>query len=134
MKFASVPDLLKQSDIVSLHCPLTPQTTGLINRAALQTMKKTAILVNCARGGVVLEDDLVWALTNGVIHADAADVYDVEPLPATSPLIGVPNMVLTPHLAAMNADTFEPTVRRMFRNIQHVSRGEPVPEYDSVVA
>lgn len=134
VKFAPVADLLKQSDIVSLHCPLTPQTNGLINRTALQTMKKTAILVNCARGGVVLEEDLVWALTNGVIHAAASDVYDVEPLPPTSPLIGVPNMVLTPHLAAMNADTFEPTVRRMFRNIQHVSRGEPVPEYDSVVA
>lgn len=134
VKFATVPDILKQCDIVSLHCPLTPTTTGLINRTALQTMKKSAILVNCARGGVVLEEDLVWALKNGVIHAAASDVYDIEPLPPTSPLIGVPNMTITPHLAAMNADTFEPTVVRMFRNIQHVSRGEPVPEYDSVVA
>lgn len=133
VKFATVPDILKQCDIVSLHCPLTPTTTGLINRAALQTMKKTAILVNCARGGVVIEEDLVWALKNGVIHAAASDVYDIEPLPPTSPLIGVPNMTITPHLAAMNADTFEPTVVRMFRNIQHVSRGEPVPALDLVV-
>ena len=133
VKFATVPELLRQSDIVSLHCPLTPTTTGLIDRAALSSMKKTAILVNCARGGVVLEDDLVWALKNGVIHAAAADVYEIEPLPPTSPLIGVPNMMITPHLAAMNADTFEPTVSRMFRNIQHVSRGEPVPALDLVV-
>ena len=84
-------------------------------------------------GGVVLEDDLVWALKTGVIHAAAADVYEIEPLPPTSPLIGVPNMMVTPHLAAMNADTFEPTVSRMFRNIQHVSRGEPVPALDLVV-
>ncbi len=133
VRFATVADLLRQSDIVSLHCPLTPTTTGLINRAALSSMKKTAILVNCARGGVVLEDDLVWALENGVIHAAAADVYDIEPLPPTSPLIGVANMMVTPHLAAMNADTFEPTVTRMFRNIQHVARGEPIPALDLVV-
>ncbi len=131
-RFCELPELLAQSDIISLNCPLTEQTAGLINRDALQQMKRTAILVNVARGGVVLEDDLYWALTNRIIHAAATDVYAVEPLPADSPLLTVPNLVATPHLAALSADTFEPTVRRMMDNIERVSRGEAVPEHEYV--
>ena len=131
--FAELPELLARSDVVSLHCPLTPATAGLIDRAALSSMKPTAVLVNAARGGIVAEHDLAWALRNHVIHAAAVDVYDIEPLPATSPLLHVDNLTLTPHLGAMAADTFEPTVRRMFANIARVSRGEPVPALDAVV-
>ena len=131
--FAELPELLARADVVSLHCPLTPATAGLIDRAALSSMKPAAVLVNAARGGIVAEHDLVWALRNRVIHAAAVDVYDIEPLPATSPLLHVDNLTLTPHLGAMAADTFEPTVRRMFANIARVSRGEPVPALDAVV-
>ena len=131
--FAELPELLARSDVVSLHCPLTPATAGLIDRAALSSMKPTAVLVNAARGGIVAERDLAWALRNRVIHAAAVDVYEIEPLPATSPLLHVDNLTLTPHLGAMAADTFEPTVRRMFANIARVSRGEPVPALDAVV-
>ena len=131
--FAELPELLARSDVVSLHCPLTPATAGLIDRAALSSMKPTAVLVNAARGGIVAEHDLAWALRNRVIHAAAVDVYEIEPLPATSPLLGIDNLTLTPHLGAMAADTFEPTVRRMFANIARVSRGEPVPALDAVV-
>ena len=131
--FAELPELLARADVVSLHCPLTPATAGLIDRAALSSMKPTAVLVNAARGGIVAEHDLVWALRNRVIHAAAVDVYEIEPLPATSPLLHVENLTLTPHLGAMAADTFEPTVRRMFANIARVSRGEPVPALDAVV-
>ena len=131
--FAELPELLARSDVVSLHCPLTPATAGLIDRAALSSMKPTAVLVNAARGGIVAEHDLAWALRNRVIHAAAVDVYEIEPLPATSPLLGIDNLTLTPHLGAMAADTFEPTVRRMFANIARVSRGEPLPALDAVV-
>jgi D-3-phosphoglycerate dehydrogenase len=131
--YAGLPELLAGADVVSLHCPLTPQTAGLIDRAALAAMKPTAALINVARGGVVREDDLVWALRNGLIHSAAVDVYEVEPLPADSPLIGIDNLTLTPHLGAMAADNFAPTVQRMFENIARVSRGEPVPSLDSVV-
>ena len=131
--FAELPELLARSDVVSLHCPLTPATAGLIDRAALASMKPTAVLVNVARGGVVAEQDLARALRNGVIHAAAVDVYEVEPLPAGSPLLHIDNLTLTPHLGAMAADTFEPTVRRMFENIARVSRGEPLPALDAVV-
>ena len=131
--YAELPVLLARADVVSLHCPLTPATAGLIDRTALESMKPTAVLVNVARGGVVAEHDLAWALRNGIIHAAAVDVYEVEPLPAASPLLHIDNLTLTPHLGAMAADTFEPTVRRMFANIARVSRGEPLPALDAVV-
>jgi phosphoglycerate dehydrogenase-like enzyme len=130
---AALDDLLAESDVVSLHCPLTPATAGLIDRKALQCMKRTAVLVNAARGGVVIEVDLVEALRNRTLMAAAMDVFSVEPLPPDSPLLGLDTLVLTPHLAAVTADTFEPTVRRMFENFRRVSCGEPVPEKDRVI-
>jgi len=131
--WADMPQLLARCDVISLHCPLTPQTDRLIDHAALKAMKPTAALINVARGGVVAEDDLVWALQNHEIHSAAVDVYEIEPLPADSTLIGIDNLTLTPHLAAMAADNFAPTVMRMFDNIARISRGEPVAETDSVV-
>jgi phosphoglycerate dehydrogenase-like enzyme len=125
--------LLSTSDVVSLHCPLTPETTNMINTAALASMKRTAILVNVARGGVVAEADLADALRRRVIRGAAMDVYSVEPLPADSELLKLDNIVVTPHLAAATADTFEPTVRRMFENMARVARGEAVPAKDLVV-
>lgn len=133
VKHASLQDLLAQSDVVSLHCPLTPETANMIDKAAFAAMKKTAILVNVARGGVVAEADLIEALRNKEIAGAAMDVFEIEPLPADSPLLGLDNLVVTPHLAAIASDNFAPTVKRMFDNIACVSRGEPVPERDSVV-
>lgn len=132
-KFASIPELLAHSDVISLNCPLTPETANLIDRKAFQAMKKTAVLVNVARGGVVVEADLIEALNSGEIAGAAMDVFETEPLPPDNPLLKVEKLVVTPHLAAMAADNFAPTVKRMFANMAHVSRGEPVPERDLVV-
>jgi D-3-phosphoglycerate dehydrogenase len=132
-RFATLPEILAQSDIVTLNCPLTPETTGLIGAAAFKAMKKTAVLVNVARGGVVVENDLIEALRSREIHAAAMDVFAIEPLPAASPLLELDNLVVTPHLAAMAADNFDKTVNQMFGNIARVSRGEPVPAQDVVV-
>jgi phosphoglycerate dehydrogenase-like enzyme len=132
-RYAEIPELLATSDVVSLHCPLTPETTNLIDAAALATMKRSAVLINVARGGVVVEADLAEALRRRTIRGAAMDVYSVEPLPADSELLELDNIVVTPHLAAATADTFEPTINRMFDNIARVSRGEPVPERDLVV-
>jgi D-3-phosphoglycerate dehydrogenase len=132
--YVDIDTLLARSDVVSLNCPLTPETKNLINKKTLQRMKKTAVLVNVARGGVVAEDDLVWALQNGVIHSAAMDVYEIEPLPSNSPLLQpIDNLTVTPHLAAIAVDVFESSVRQMINNILCVSRGEPVPERDAVV-
>jgi len=132
-EFASLDRILTESDIVSLNCPLTPETTNMIDAKALARMKKTAVLINVARGGVVVEADLAAALRARTIRGAAMDVFSIEPLPADSELIGLDNIVLTPHLAAVTADTFEPTVRRMFENMARIAHGEAVPERDSVV-
>ncbi len=131
--YAGMPVLLATADIVTLHCPLTPATAGMIDRAALSSMKRTAVLVNVARGGVVIEDDLIAALRARDIHAAAMDVFETEPLPADHALLTLDNVVLTPHLAAGAADTFEKTVRQMFGNIQLAMEGKPVPARDMVV-
>ncbi|MCO5090024.1 2-hydroxyacid dehydrogenase [Bosea sp. (in: a-proteobacteria)] len=133
VRHAPLAQLLAEADVVSLHCPLTPETADLIDAAAFRAMKRTAVLVNAARGGVVKEQDLVVALRDGEIAGAAMDVYATEPLPAASALLTLDNLVTTPHLAALSADGFVPTVKRMFANIQRVSRGEPVPPLDLVV-
>jgi len=131
--FATTEELLTRSDIVCLHCPLTPETTNLIDKNALSHMKRSAVLINVARGGVVNEADLAQALRDRVIRGAAMDVYSIEPLPRDSELLTLDNIVVTPHLAAATADTFEPTVRRMFDNMVRVTQGEPIPERDLVV-
>jgi phosphoglycerate dehydrogenase-like enzyme len=133
VSYAATDDLLASSDIVCLHCPLTPETTNLIDTRALSRMKRSAVLINVARGGVVVEVDLARALRDKIIRGAAMDVYSIEPLPADSELLKLDNIVVTPHLAAATADTFEPTVKRMFDNMVRVTRGEAVPERDLVV-
>ena len=125
--------LLAESDIVSLHCPLTAKTAGLIDRRALQSMKPHAVLINVARGGIVNETDLHWALSNRVILGAATDVFETEPLPADSPLLALDNLVVSPHLAAIAADNFAPTVGRILANFSRIERGEPIPAHEQVV-
>ncbi|MDT7730918.1 MAG: hypothetical protein QOK45_1171 [Mycobacterium sp.] len=101
----SLPDLLAASDIVSLHLPLTDATTGMLDRAALTGMKPDAVLVNTSRGAVVDENALVDALRAGPLAAAGLDVFAVEPIPAGNPLLGLHNVVLTPHVTWYTADT-----------------------------
>jgi phosphoglycerate dehydrogenase-like enzyme len=133
VRHASIDEIIEQADVISLHCPLTPATENLFNDDTFRRMKKTAVLVNVARGGVVDEPALARALAAREILAAAADVFADEPLPGDSPLIGIDHMVLTPHLAAGSVDVFAPTVLRMYRNMKHVADGEPVPAIDSLV-
>jgi len=93
-------DLLRQSDFVSLHCPLTPATRGLIGERELQAMKTSASLVNVARGPIVDTRALERALREGWIAAAALDVTDPEPLPADHPLLGAPRLTVVPHVAS----------------------------------
>ncbi|MDM9627879.1 2-hydroxyacid dehydrogenase [Rhizobium sp. S152] len=132
--YASLDQILETADLISLNCPLTSETANLIDRAAFSKMKPSAVLVNVARGGIVVEKDLIWALENRIIAAAAVDVFEQEPLPADSPLLRpIDNLVLTPHIAAVAADTFAPTLQRIFRNIVSVAKGEAIAEGDRVV-
>jgi glycerate dehydrogenase len=95
----TIDDLLKRSDIVTLHCPLTPETKGIINADRLKMMKPTALLVNTARGPLVAENDLAEALNVGIIAGAALDVLSVEPPSASNPLLRAKNCIITPHVA-----------------------------------
>ena len=100
VEFVTMEELLKKSDIVSLHVPQTPETTGLIGKEQLELMKPEAILINTARGPVVDSAALAAALKNGTIAAAGVDVFNCEPpLPAEEPLLAAPNTLLTPHIA-----------------------------------
>ena len=87
------------SDVVSLHCPLTPDSTGLVDARRLGLMKPTAFLVNTARGGLVVEADLAAALEAGTIAGAGLDVLSTEPPPADHPLLQARNCIITPHVA-----------------------------------
>lgn len=99
-KFVSLEELLKESDVVTLHVPLLDATYHLINEERLKLMKKTAILINAARGAVVDTEALVKALKEGWIAGAGLDVFEEEPLPADHPLTKLDNVVLTPHIGA----------------------------------
>jgi D-3-phosphoglycerate dehydrogenase len=101
-------ELLRQSDFVSLHVPLNESTRHLIDREKISLMKRTAYLINTARGGVVDEKALAEALKSGQIAGAALDVFDVEPLPADSPFFDCPNVIMTPHVGA---HTYEAILR-----------------------
>ena len=99
----TLPELLAQADVVSLHVPLNEGTQNLIDAAALATMKPTATLINTSRGGLVDEAALYEALSNGALAAAATDVFETEP-PGNSPLLNLPNFLATPHLGAQTTD------------------------------
>ena len=99
--------LLARSDVVSLHLPLTPQTRGLLGREKLALMKRDAVLVNTARGGIVDEAQLAGMLREGRLGGAAIDVFEHEPLAAGSPLAGAPRLILTPHIAGVTLEANE---------------------------
>ena len=92
-------ELLKVSDVISLHCPLFPETQNLINRESIAKMKDGVIIINTARGPIINDADLAEALKSGKVYAAACDVAGVEPIPADNPLLGLENMIFTPHIA-----------------------------------
>lgn len=125
--------LLAEADIVSLHCALTPETARLIDAAALAAMKPGAYLVNTARGGVLDEDALAEAILSGHLGGAALDVFDEEPLPPGHRLIGLPRVVVTPHIAALAAESHGPTIERMIRNLADLAAGREPAALDVVV-
>jgi phosphoglycerate dehydrogenase-like enzyme len=120
----SLPELLAASDILSLHLPLTEKTAGMIDRAALARMKPDAVLVNTSRGGVVDEGALVDALSSGGLAAAGLDVFAVEPIPAGNPLLGLDNVVLTPHVTWYTADTMRRYLEHAVDNCRRLTEGQ----------
>lgn len=98
-KYVDLDTLLARSDVISLHCPLTDLTAGIINKDALSKMKKGAILLNTARGGLLVEEDVAEGLRTGQLSAAAVDVVSSEPISPDNPLLSAPNCIITPHMA-----------------------------------
>ena len=119
--------LLERSDFVTLHCPLTPATRGLIDEAALRRMKPTAYLVNTARGPIVDSHALARALHAGELAGAALDVTDPEPLPATHLLLDAPNLLVVPHIGSATHATRERMADMAVDNLLAGLAGEPMP-------
>jgi lactate dehydrogenase-like 2-hydroxyacid dehydrogenase len=122
VEFRELPDLLAESDVVTLHCPLTPQTHHLIDDAALARMRPTALLVNTARGGIIDTDALVRALTDGRLAGAALDVFEGEP-EVDPRLLALPQVVLTPHLGSAGDRTRSEMCGLAVRNVAAVLAG-----------
>ena len=124
-EWVSLDEVLRLSDVVSVHVRLSPETTGLIGREQLTLMKPGAILINTARGGIVREADLIDALRTNHLAGAGLDVFETEPLPQESPLYALPNVVLTPHAAGTTPETTEAGLALAVENAFSFLGGEP---------
>jgi D-3-phosphoglycerate dehydrogenase len=119
-----LPALLREADVVSIHARLTNENQHMIGAAELAQMKRTAVLVNTARSGLVDEEALIAALKNGTIQGAALDVFDTEPLAADHPFVTLDNVTITPHLAGSTADTFLGSPRMLAEHLARMLNGE----------
>ena len=125
-EYVDLDTLFRQSDIISLHCPMTPQTEGIINASSIAKMKDSAILLNTARGQLVIEEDLAAALAAGKLRGAAVDVVTNEPMDATNPLLNAPNCIITPHMAWSPVESRQRIMDCTVHSIQAYLDGNPV--------
>ena len=125
-RWAEIPELLAQSDVISIHCPLFPETKGLINKESLKTMKKSAFLLNTSRGPIVVDEDLADALNNDVIAGAGIDVLSVEPPPKANPLFAAKNCIITPHIAWATKEARLRLMDTTVNNLSSFLNGNPV--------
>jgi phosphoglycerate dehydrogenase-like enzyme len=117
-------DALTGADVVVLALALTPETVGIISRSELEAMQDHAWIINVARGGHIVTDDLVWALENNIIGGAALDVTDPEPLPPSHPLWSLPNCIITPHVGNTPEMAIPLLSTRIQENVRRYMRDE----------
>ena len=125
LQFVSLDTVLSKSDIISLHCPLFPETEGIISNSTISKMKKTAMLINTSRGGLVVEKDLAEALNTGRIYAAAVDVVSNEPMEENNPLFKAKNCIITPHIAWATKEARERLMNIAVQNLKFYLDGNP---------
>jgi glycerate dehydrogenase len=125
-KWVSLDELLGQSDMISIHCPLTPETQGLINTENLRKMKSSAFLINTSRGPIVNDVDLAYALNKEIIAGAGIDVLSQEPPPADNPLFGAKNCIITPHIAWAAKEARWRLMGTVITNLEAFIAGYPV--------
>jgi len=126
VRYASVEEIFAQSDVVSLHCPLTPETAGLVNAQRLATMKPSAFLLNASRGPLIIEQDLADALAAGRLAGAAVDVLSTEPPAPDNPLLKAPRCIITPHLAWATDAARRRLIQIAADNLRAYLAGHPV--------
>jgi phosphoglycerate dehydrogenase-like enzyme len=124
--FLPFREMLPLADVLSLHLPLTPETTGLVDTAAFAAMKHGSVLINTARGPLLDEGALFEALTGGHLRGAGFDVFSAEPVGTDNPLLRLPNVVVTPHLAWLTAETLERSLAVIVENCRRLVSGEPL--------
>ncbi len=125
--YADYRELLKTADIITIHVPLTEETRNMIAKEQLASMKKTALIINCSRGGIINESDLVQALREGVIAGAGTDVYCNEPPKTDDPLLNCPNLIVSPHSAAQTREAVIKMAQMCINGCLAVCRGEKWP-------
>ena len=123
--YVPLDDLLTQSDFIFLHCPLTPETDGIINAANIAKMKDGVIIVNNGRGQLIAEEDLAAALTSGKVGGAAVDVASTEPIMADNPLLHAPNCIITPHISWATKEARERIMQMTADNVRAFMDGTP---------
>lgn len=126
IRYVDLETMLKESDYISLHCPLTPETRHIINAETLALMKPSAFLINTSRGALVDEEALIRALQNGVIAGAGLDVQETEPPAPDNPLYRMDNVILTPHMGWKGLETRQRLVSLLAENIRAFLEGKPV--------
>ncbi|MCB2156326.1 phosphoglycerate dehydrogenase [bacterium] len=126
LESVSVDELCKRADFITIHTPLSIETRHMLNADRLKTMKPTVRIVNCARGGIVDEEALIEALKNGTVAGAAFDVFETEPLPADHELRSLPNVVLTPHIAASTTEAQENVAIQVAEQIVDVLKNDNI--------
>ncbi len=124
-KWVSLDELLQQSDVVSIHCPLTPETQGLINEENLGKMKPSAFLINTSRGPIINDADLAQALNNNIIAGAGIDVLSKEPPPADNPIFKAKNCIITPHIAWATKEARARMMATAINNLEAFIAGRP---------
>jgi glycerate dehydrogenase len=125
-RWATVEEILESADVVSIHCPLSPETKGLINKESLKRMKKSAFLLNTSRGPIIVEHDLAEALNKEMIAGAGIDVLSVEPPPPDNPLFKAKNCIITPHIAWATKEARIRLMDTAVENLKSFLAGKPV--------
>jgi len=129
VRHMSLDELYAASDIISLHVPVTPETTGMINAGSIAKMKDGAIIINTARGDIICQEDLVEAIISGKIGGAGLDVYTPEPVTADNPLLHIPEsamerVIFAPHIGGITTKAFSTAHRHIWKNLRGVAAGE----------
>lgn len=125
-EYVPLEELLRQSDVISLHCPLTPETEGIIDANRIKQMKDGVILLNNSRGSLIVERDLASALQSGKVYAAGLDVVSVEPIREDNPLLRAPNCLITPHISWASRESRERLMTIAVDNLRAYLSGKPI--------